>query len=341
MKLRHDMFTVRQREPFTTHKEVVTETQQLLLQLDWNGCTGLGTVLIGKPPKLKPEQLPQAIEVCIRSVAGASPFHLADVHRQLAANAVPPPAVAGLDMALHDLIGHVTGLPLRQYLGLAGLPVGPTGLSLGVLAERELLERARRHVSWPILKLKMTTTTNVEVVGRVREIYPGRIWVDGNGCWDLATAIEAARRFAGWGVELLEQPVPLGRLDLLRAVREGTDIPIVADEDSLGPEDAVRLGGSADVFAIKLHRCGGLRPAMDMIAIARAAGLKVMLGCVSESALGITAVGQLAGLADYLDLDGSIDIADDPFTGIAIEDGRIVLPDGPGLGIGKSKIAGD
>jgi L-alanine-DL-glutamate epimerase-like enolase superfamily enzyme len=336
MKLTHDIVSIRQREAFATNKGVVTETRQAIVQLAWEGRTGLGTILLGRAPKLAEDQIESVLETARPVMASATPFAMALCRERLADARIPAAAASGLDMAAHDLLGKLTGLRCRDLLGLAGLPIAPTGLSLGVMSAPELLERVGRYKDWPILKLKMTAATDVNVVGQVRSEYAGRIWVDGNGCWDAATAVDAARKFADWGVELLEQPVPPGQIESLRSVRENSPIPIVADEDSTGPVQVGQLVGAVDAVAIKLHRCGGIGPALEMIAVARASGLKVMLGCVSESALGVTAAAQLAGLADYIDLDGSVNVANDPFRGISIKDGRVILPDGPGFGVARS-----
>jgi L-alanine-DL-glutamate epimerase-like enolase superfamily enzyme len=171
------------------------------------------------------------------------------------------------------------------------------------------------------------------VVPAVRAVYPGRIWVDGNGSWSLAEALAAAHVFRDAGVELLEQPIPAGRLDDLETLSASSPVPILADEDCRGPADVLDLKGRVDGINIKLSKCGGIARARQMIHRARAVGLKVMLGCRTESVLGVTAMAQLAPLADYLDLDGNLDIQNDPFKGLGFTKGRISIPEAPGLGV--------
>jgi L-alanine-DL-glutamate epimerase-like enolase superfamily enzyme len=274
-----------------------------------------------------------ALAACAELLQDVSPFEIEKtLARCEAAAAGQWSALAAVDVALHDLLGQVAGLPLHQMWGLAGLPLAPTALSIGVLPDAERVERARQLAQWPILKLKMSPDADPAVVGRVREVYPGRLWIDGNGSWDAERAVAAAAEFHCHGVELLEQPIPGGAPEVLRSVRERSAVPIVADEDCVRPEDVLRLRGCVDGINIKLLKCGGFRPALEMIRLARRVGLRVMLGCKTESVLGVTATAQLAGLADFIDLDGSLNLLDDPFAGLVVETGVLRLPDGPGHG---------
>jgi L-alanine-DL-glutamate epimerase-like enolase superfamily enzyme len=334
VKLTYDGLTLQLGQPFVSNKGSVTRVHQVLVRLQWEGRIGLGTAVFAREYGMLADTVAPALDACAELLSGASPFHLEQVLDRLEA-AVPgqSTAVAAVDMALHDLLGQVAGLPLRRLWGLGGLALGPTALSLGALPEGEVVERARQLARWPILKLKMTAATDMHSVGRLREVYDGRIWIDGNGAWDIGEAIAAAEAFHRYGVELLEQPIRAGTPDMLRLVRERSPLPIVADEDCLGPQDVLRLQACADVINIKLLKCGGLRRALEMIRLARRLGLGVMLGCKTESVLGITAIAQLAGLADYLDLDGHLDLLDDPYAGIGVDCGRITLPEAPGLGV--------
>ena len=339
MNLTREILSLNLREPFVSNKGNTVSARQVLVRLDWEGRTGLGTAVFAKEFGMNEATVQAALEVCGGEIACASPFELERVLARLE-DAAPdqPTAVAAIDMALHDLLGKTAGLPLSHLLGLVGLPLPPTGLSLGALPEAEWIESARRRAAWPILKLKMTPATDLHSVARLREVYTGRLWVDGNGSWDVEQAITAAETLYGYGVELLEQPIPAGRPEHLHAVRERAPLPIVADEDCRGPQDVLRLQGCADVLNIKLLKCGGLRRALEMIRLARRAGMKVMLGCKTESVLGITAMAQLGGLADYLDLDGHLDLLDDPFAGIEVDEGLVSLPDRPGIGITEVQV---
>ncbi|MDI5973803.1 enolase C-terminal domain-like protein [Streptomyces sp. SL13] len=328
MRFAHRPLTVTLAEPFVSNRGVVTEVRQSLVTLSWQGLTGYGTALAAEPAEL---------DACAPVLDGASPHALRGVLARLAAAGVRPNVAAAVDMALHDLLGKAAGQPLHRLLGLAGLPLAPTALSIGACPDDELARRGRQLADWPVLKLKMTPADDGSRAGVLRSVYGGRIWVDGNGSWSPEGAVRVARKLHRHGVELLEQPIAPGALDDLRGVHERSPVPVFADEDCAGPQDVLRLRGRVAGINVKLTKCGGLHAAREMITLARHCGLRVMLGCKNESALGVTAMAQLGGLADHLDLDGHLGLADDPFTGTTVTSGAITVPDGPGLGAGTGE----
>ncbi|MGF1431021.1 mandelate racemase/muconate lactonizing enzyme family protein [Kitasatospora sp. LaBMicrA B282] len=324
MRMTHEAVAIPFTEPFASNRGVANEVRQSVVRLSWQGLTGLGAALAVDPGEL---------DACAPLLADASPFARRDALARLAAAGARPAVLAGVDLALHDLLGKATDRPLHQLLGLAGAPLPPTALSLGACSDQELARRGAACRDWPILKLKLTAADDGRRVGFLRRVYPGRIWVDGNGSWEPGQALKVAEELARHGVELLEQPVPAGDVEALRTVHRHSPVPVFADEDCTGPADLARLAGAVTGINIKLTKCGGLQPALDMITLARAAGLRIMLGCKNESTLGVTAMAQLAPLADHLDLDGPLHLRDDPFRGIEIDRGSITLPPGPGLGV--------
>ncbi|MFG2528934.1 mandelate racemase/muconate lactonizing enzyme family protein [Streptomyces sp. NPDC048516] len=327
MKFTHRTVSIALKEPFTSNTGVTTEVRQSVLELSWKGLTGYGTARGAAPAEL---------DVCAPWLQDASPYELRRVLDGLAAAGATAPATSVVDMALHDLLGKAAGQPLNQLLGLAGLPTAPTALSVGVCPDDELVARARELASWPVLKLKFTPDDDGHRAGVLRSVYGGRIRVDGNGSWTPCQALRVAEELHRHGVELLEQPVAPGALDDLRHVHEHSPVPVFADEDCIGPVDILRLRGRVSGVNIKLNKCGGLLNARKMITLARHCGLEVMLGCKLESALGVTAMAQLAGLADHLDLDGHVGLRGDPFQGAAVDHGVITVPKTPGLGAGPN-----
>lgn len=341
VQLGYELITLCRDEPFVSKKGSVTTIRQFLVRLQWAGRTGLGTALIADDYDMREASVRAALEECANvfsRVFGFRPSELLD--RCEASVRGQTSAMAAVDMALHDLLGQFVGLPLYRLFGLAGGSIGPSSLALGMMEEDERVDRARQLAKWPILKLKMSANCNLDIVARIREVYNGRLWIDGNGAWDADQAIAAANRFHRYRVELLEQPVPAGNPEILRFVRERSPVAIVADEDCMGIEEVRRLEGCADVINIKLLKCGGLRRAIEMIRLARKLGLKIMLGCKIESSIGITAMAHLAELADYLDLDGHYGLRDDPYVGISLNCGRFALPGSPGLGVTASPRLG-
>ena len=240
---------------------------------------------------------------------------------------------ASLDMAAFDMVGCRAGRSVRDLLGVANVSLGPSALALLAAPEADLDRRLDELRAWPILKVKISSGLTLDDLPRIRRKYPGRIWVDGNAQWAVADALRAAHMCADTGVELLEQPTRADDIAGLRTVHERATVPIVADESCRVAGDVAGLADCANAVNVKLHKCGGLLAARDMIVAAREHGLGVMLGCKTESAIGVTAVAQLAGLADYLDLDGHLDVRGESCVGLRIDRGTISLPDGPGLGM--------
>ncbi len=324
MRMTREPLSIAFAKPFASNRGVAAEVRQTVVRLSWRGLAGHGTALTADPAEL---------DACAALLDDASPYGLRHTLAALAESGVRPAVAAAVDMALHDLLGKAAGLPLHQLLGAGGPRLAPTALSVGACSDEELARRGAACRDWPILKLKLTADDDGSRVGVLRRVYPGRIWVDGNCSWTPDRAVIVAKELERHGVELLEQPVAAGEPDALRHVHQRSPIPVIADEDCASPSDVLRLRGQVAGINIKLTKCGGLRPALDMITLARAAGLRIMLGCKNESTLGVTAMAHLAALADYLDLDGQLNLLDDPFQGILIDQGTITLPDGPGLGV--------
>jgi L-alanine-DL-glutamate epimerase-like enolase superfamily enzyme len=249
-------------------------------------------------------------------------------------------AEAAVDMALHDLAGKRLGVPLYELLGLDPRGASETSFTIG-LAEPEVVEQKVREASaYPILKVKMGSDDDREVLTAVRDTTMSRIRVDANEGWTPQGALDRLEWLARLGVELVEQPLPADRIEETRELRRRSPLPFYADESVHRARDIPRLVGAFDGINIKLMKCGGLAEATRMIAVARALGMKVMLGCMIESSLGITAAAHLSPLVDTADLDGNLLIEDDPFVGATVEAGRIVLPDGPGLGVSERTASG-
>jgi L-alanine-DL-glutamate epimerase-like enolase superfamily enzyme len=243
-------------------------------------------------------------------------------------------AEAALDMALHDLAGKRLGVPLYELLGLAPGPIPETSFTIGLDVPEVVAEKVREASAYAVLKVKMGSDDDRAVLEAVRETSSDqRIRVDANEGWTREGAVERLRFLARLGVELVEQPLPADQLEETRALRRLSPLPFFADESVHRAEDIPRLAGAFDGINIKLMKCGGIGEALRMIAVAHAQGMKVMLGCMIESSLAITAAAHLAPLADLADLDGNALVADDPFVGATLEGGRLVLPDGPGLGV--------
>ncbi|HEY8199073.1 MAG TPA: dipeptide epimerase [Candidatus Limnocylindrales bacterium] len=249
-----------------------------------------------------------------------------------------------VDLALHDLAGQRLGLALPELLGTPReLP--PTDFSIGIDEPAVVAQRAARAAHFPALKIKLGGPADLETLEAVRDVYAGPIRVDANTGWTPEVADALLPHCLRLGVELIEQPFKARRLDQLRWLQERSPLPIVADESAVVEADLGGLVGVVQGINIKLAKVGGVGPALRMIRHARELGFRIFLGCMEETGLGIAASASVAGLADWVDLDGNLLLATDPFTGLELgADCRWQLPTIPGIGVrrvGVGLVVGD
>jgi L-alanine-DL-glutamate epimerase-like enolase superfamily enzyme len=238
-----------------------------------------------------------------------------------------------LDGAAHDWVGKRAGQPLHRLLG-TDRRTPPTSFTIGIDTVEGTADRTRRATGFEVLKVKVGGPGDLERLRAVRAESAARIRIDGNEGWDLATARELMPELLALGVEFVEQPFPAADRDSFAAYRELTPrLPVMIDEGCKDLASVAEVAGYGDGINIKLAKCGGIREALRMVHAARALNLQVMFGCMIESELGIAQAAQLGSLADHIDLDGHLLISSRPFTGLGLEDGRLVLSDRPGLGI--------
>lgn len=242
-------------------------------------------------------------------------------------------AKCALDIALHDLVGKVVGLPVHRLLGLpADIP--PTDFTIGIDEPAVVAERARRAARFPALKIKVGGPSDLATLEAVRDVFDGPIRVDANTGWTPEAALALLPALERLRVELIEQPFPARRLDQLGWLQERSALPIVADESAVTIGDLDALVGVVAGVNVKLAKCGGVGPAKRMLERAIELGFRTFLGCMEETSVGIAASAAVASLAEWVDLDGNLLLAEDPFEGLELaEDCRWRLPDAPGLGV--------
>lgn len=243
-------------------------------------------------------------------------------------------AKAALESAAVDLAARLAGVSARRLLG-APVPHEPTSFTVGLGTPDEVASAAAQAVAegYPILKIKLGGERDEALLRALRERAPEvRLRVDANAAWSARQAVAALPLLEAYGVELLEQPVAAEDLEGLASVTRASRIPVAADESFRHTGDLRRL--VVDVVNVKLGKVGGPRQAFLAMHAARALGFGVMLGCMVESSLGITAAAHVAGLADHLDLDGALLLAHDPYAGVRFDERKVpVLPDADGLGV--------
>jgi L-alanine-DL-glutamate epimerase-like enolase superfamily enzyme len=246
-------------------------------------------------------------------------------------------AKCALDIAIHDLIGQATGRPVHSLLGLSS-DIPPTDFTLGIDAPEIVAERAQRASRFPALKIKLGGPSDVATLEAVRAVYAGPLRVDANTGWRPDEAAALIPELERLGVELIEQPFPAHRLDQLAWLQERSSLPIVADESAVTIEDLDGLRGVVAGVNVKLAKCGGVGPAARMLARARDLGFRRFLGCMEETSVGIAASAATASLADWVDLDGNLLLAEDPYTGLELDEScRWRLTDRPGLGLSAAR----
>ncbi len=245
-------------------------------------------------------------------------------------------AVSAVDMALHDLWGKREGKPVWQLYGYDPSKIQPTSMTIGIDAIALLPQKVSEAAGFDILKIKVGMPNDVETLTELRKLAPDKkIRVDANCGWEPAELTHRIGEVSPFDLELIEQPTTTHQFDVIRDAREMSPIPLIADEDSAKPSDVAALAGVYDGINIKLSKCGGICEARKMIALARSLDMKIMLGCMVETSLGVSAAAQIASEVDYVDLDGHLLLADDPFTGLIQEAGVVRPGDQPGLGVSE------
>jgi L-alanine-DL-glutamate epimerase-like enolase superfamily enzyme len=240
---------------------------------------------------------------------------------------------AALDAALHDWIGKRLEVPLWRLLGLSP-EAPPTSYTIGIDSLEGTRDRVRKAGGFRALKIKVGGAEDLARLEAVREESAIPLRVDANEGWTLESARELMPELIRLGVEFVEQPFPADDLDSFRALRElSPRLPVIVDEGCHDLSDVAPAAAYADGINVKLAKSGGVREAVRMIHAARALGLRVMLGCMVESQLGVAPAAAIASLADWVDLDGHLLLADQPFEGLRFEHGRVLPGMDPGLGV--------
>ncbi len=334
-RLETEIVRLRLRHTWTTVMSSSNFRDNLHLSFTAQGVTGRGE---GAPIVRYHEDArsaQKAVESVRGLVTGADPWHfskiLAEVFRKVEGQYA---AKAAIDLALMDWVGQKLGVPLYRYFGLDPRDTPVTSFSIGIDNPETTRQKVKEAADFPVLKIKVGLATDEATIEAVRSVTKKPLRVDANEGWkNKEEAVRKINWLESQGVEFVEQPMPASMLDDIRWVRGKVHIPIIADEACLHPWDIPRLKDSFDGINIKLMKCGGMLEACRMIQIARSLKLKVMLGCMIESSIGIAAAAHLSHLADYADLDGNLLIANDPYRGVKVEKGKLILPDRPGLGV--------
>lgn len=338
MRLHSYPYTLELAHPFGIAGGTRTSTPAMMVELELDGITGYGEAAM--PPYLGESQ-ESAANFFARFDAAAvtDPFQLEEILPRIDALAPGNTAAkAALDMALHDWVGKKLRGPWHRIWGLDPARAPVTSFTIGIDTPEMVRRKTVEAAPYKILKVKLgvDADTDRKLIETIREVTATPITVDANQGWrDREEALRMSEWLAARGVVFIEQPMPKAQIDDTAWLRERSPLPLIADESVQRLADVAKARGVFDGINIKLMKCTGLREAHKMIVLARALGLKVMLGCMTETSCAISAAAQLSPLVDWADLDGALLIKNDCFDGATVVDGRVVLSNLPGIGAAK------
>lgn len=341
MKLDFEIVELNTKHAFNIAREKAPPSRRLVWVRirDEDGVEGWGEAspqpFYGETADTVTAVLPRLADA-LQAASGGDPFALEAVDEALHhALAHHGSARVAISCALHDLVGKKLGVPVWKLWGLDPAAAPKSSFTIGIDELEVMRRKVREAAGYPILKIKVGTPRDREILSMIREEAPEKtIRVDANTGWTAKQTIAAMPMLQEFGVEFVEQPLPAHDLAGLKLVRENSPLPIIADESVETAADVAKLAGVVDGVNIKLSKCGSLREAIRIAHAARAHGMSVMIGCMIESTLGIAAAVQLTPLVDYADLDGAALLASDPFEGPGLEaDGSLRFNTEPGLGV--------
>lgn len=336
MKLEYFEFDLPLRHTFTISRTSYSSQPTFIVSLSEDGQSGFGEATTNSYFGVTYETLRRSVEAVRGEVEALSltMFTPEELWAQFYTKLVDSPfALCALDQAAHDLGAKLHGKPLYELWGLSLESVPASCFTIGIDSIDRMVEKLKEMSGWPIYKIKLGTDQDVQIVRKLRQHTDATLRVDANCGWSVNQALRNADEFAKLNVEFIEQPLPANRWDDHRTLFEQSALPILADESCISEQDVKSCASLFHGVNIKLVKCGGLTPARRMIDNAKQLGLKVMVGCMTESTVGISAIAQLLPLLDYVDMDGAALLAEDIATGARLEKGICRFPNRNGTGV--------
>jgi L-Ala-D/L-Glu epimerase len=335
MRIECHSYDLKLRDPFTISRGTVTVQPTLIVQVEYNGLIGLGEATTNAYYGVTLESMSQALDRIRPYVASYRLDNPAELWKQLDPQIGDCRfAQCAFDCAVWDIYAQMHNQALWQLWGLHGEDAYPPSCyTIGLDTPQEMVRKMQAMPDWPVYKIKLNVDGGMELVRALRAKTKSTFRVDANCSWQAANVRSWADELSVLNVELIEQPLPAEAYGSMRALKGNCAIPLMADESCQVEADVDRCIDTFDAINIKLVKCGGLTPARRMIARAKQNGLKVMVGCMTESSIGIAAGVHLLPLLDYADLDGALLLAEDIATGLQWEQGYCRLPTSPGLGV--------
>jgi L-alanine-DL-glutamate epimerase-like enolase superfamily enzyme len=339
LKLRFRPYELQLKHVFTVASNSRTTTPVVLTEIEYDGITGFGEASM--PPYLGESQASVTSFLSkVNLEQFSDPFLKEDILAYV--DSIMPgnyAAKASVDIALHDLIGKLVGEPWYRIWGLDPAKTPSTSFTIGIDTPEVVKEKTREADVYKILKVKLGRDNDREMIESVRSVTDKPVYVDVNQGWkDRDQALEMAFWLKEKNVVFIEQPMAKDRVDDIAWLTERSPLPVLADEALQTLADLLPMKGVYSGINVKLMKCGGMNAAYKMITMARAMGMKILIGCMTETSCAVTAAAHLSPLVDWADLDGNLLISNDLYEGLTVVEGKVTLPSGPGLGIIQRKI---
>ncbi len=334
LKLSFEPYNLQLKHVFTLAGSSRSTTPVLLTKLEFDGVTGYGEASM--PPYLGESQKTASKFLSnLKLWQFTDPFKMDEILEYVDNSALGNAAAkASVDIALHDLVGKILGFPWFKIWGLSAEKTPVTSYTIGIDKSEIIKQKVKEAQDYKILKVKLGRDNDKEIIQSIREISDLPLCVDVNQGWkDKKRALEMIFWLKENGIEYVEQPMPKENIEDNAWLTSHSPLPVIADEGIQRLVDFKNTVGVYSGINIKLMKCTGLREAHKMINLAKANNMKVMIGCMTETSCAISAAAQISPLADWADLDGNLLIKNDPFSGIKIMDGKILLNEYPGIGI--------
>lgn len=334
MKVSHRSFSLPFRHPFTISKGTKTHQPTFVVRLEHLGNFGIGEAPAIAYYNIPVEKMQEDLErkkVFVEKFAFTEPeryWHY--LHHLFPANSF---LVCALDIAGWDLYGKMKGKPLKEFWQNAGSKSPLCDFTIGIDTIDKMVEKMQEK-PWPIYKIKLGTEHDIQIIEALRKHTDAVIRIDANAAWKAEEALEKISAFASLGVEFIEQPLAKDDWEGMKWLYDRSPLPLIADESCVTEQDVQKCKDHFHGINIKLTKCSGITPALRMIKEARELQLKVMIGSMNESTIGSAAIAHLAPLADFIDADGPLLLAEDLATGLQyLPTGELQTSELPGLGV--------
>lgn len=334
LNLSFSPYELKLKHAFNLAKYSRTTTPDVQVQIEYDGIIGYGEASM-------PQYLGESVDSVTKFLSKldlaqfSDPFRLEEILQYVdSVDEGNRAAKASVDIALHDILGKIMGQPWYKIWGLSPEKAPCTSYTIGIDSADVVRQKVAEAEPYKVLKVKMGLDNDRETVEVIRSMTDRPICVDANQGWnDKEVALEMIEWLATQNCLFVEQPMPKEMVDETAWITERSPLPIIADEAFQRLPDIPRFKGVYHGINIKLMKSTGMHEAYKMITLARALGMKIMMGCMTETSCGVTAAAQLSPLIDWADLDGNLLIANDLFDGIKIVDGQVTIPDRPGIGV--------